>query len=183
MKILAFGGSNSKDSINKQLAAFAAKQFEDAEVELLDLNDFEMPIFSIDREKQAGIPDLALNFAQKIDASDLLIISLAEHNSSYTVAFKNIFDWISRIKDRKHFGEKPVFLLATATGPGGGRHVLAAFEARSVSSGATVLQSFYLPKFKETFVAGQGIADTDKKAEFDEKLAFVKNFFAQDLGK
>ena len=95
MKILAFGGSNSKDSINKQLAAFAAKQFEDAEVELLDLNDFEMPIFSIDREKQAGIPDLALNFAQKIDASDLLIISLAEHNSSYTVAFKNIFNWIS----------------------------------------------------------------------------------------
>ena len=50
---------------------------------------------------------------------DLLIISFAEHNSTYTTAFKNIFDWISRIKDRKHFGEKPVFVLATAPGPGG----------------------------------------------------------------
>lgn len=114
MKILAFGASNSRESINKILAEYTAKQFENAEVELLDLNDYEMPIFSVDREKHDGIPTLALRFAEKIDASDLLIISFAEHNSTYTTAFKNIFDWISRIKDRKHFGEKPVFVLATA---------------------------------------------------------------------
>ena len=106
MKILAFGASNSKESINKILAEYTAKQFENAEVELLDLNDYEMPIFSVDREKHDGIPTLALRFAEKIDASDLLIISFAEYNSTYTTAFKNIFDWISRIKDRKHFGEK-----------------------------------------------------------------------------
>ncbi|WP_027382414.1 NADPH-dependent FMN reductase [Epilithonimonas caeni] len=177
MKILAFAGSNSRESINKILAEYSAKQFNGAEVEVLDLNDYEMPIFSVDREKHDGIPTLALRFAEKVDAADLLIISLAEHNSSYTVAFKNVFDWISRIKDRKHFGEKPVFLLATATGPGGGKHVAAAFEARSKSSGANVLQIFTLPKFKETFDIEKGIVDEEKNTEFQEKLSIVKNFF------
>jgi len=177
MKILAFAGSNSRESINKILVEYTAKQFNGAEVEVLDLNDYEMPIFSVDREKHDGIPTLALRFAEKIDAADLLIISFAEHNSTYTTAFKNIFDWVSRIKDRKHFGEKPVFVLATATGPGGGRHVVAAFEARAKSSGANVLQSFYLPKFKETFDIEKGIVDEEKNAEFQEKLSIVKNFF------
>lgn len=178
MKILAFGASNSRESINKILAEYTAKQFEGAEVELLDLNDYEMPIFSVDREKHEGIPTLALKFAEKIDQSDLLIISLAEHNSTYSTAFKNVFDWVSRIKDRKHFGEKPVFLLATAPGPGGGKNVMAAFEARAPFSGANVLQSFVLPKFKETFDIEKGIVDEEKNADFQEKLSLVKNFFA-----
>lgn len=177
MKILAFGASNSKESINKILAEYTAKQFENAEVELLDLNDYEMPIFSVDREKHDGIPTLALRFAEKIDASDLLIISFAEYNSTYTTAFKNIFDWISRIKDRKHFGEKPVFVLATAPGPGGGKNVVAHFETRAPFSGANIIQSFCLPKFKETFDIEKGIVDEEKNTEFQEKLSAVKNFF------
>ncbi len=177
MKITAFAGSNSRESINKQFAEFAAKQFTGAEVEVLDLNDYEMPIFSVDREKHDGIPTLALRFAEKIDSSDLLIMSLAEYNSTYTAAFKNVFDWVSRIKDRKHFGEKPVFLLATAPGPGGGKNVIAAFQARAPFSGANVLQSFILPKFKENFDSEKGIVDEEKRAEFEEKLSAVKNFF------
>lgn len=177
MKILAFAGSNSRESINKILAEYAAKQFNGVEVDVLDLNDYEMPIFSVDREKHDGIPTLALRFAEKIDASDLLIIALAEHNSTYSVAFKNVFDWVSRIKDRKHFGEKPVFLLATAPGPGGGKNVVSAFEARAPFSGANILQSFILPKFKETFDIEKGIINEEKNAEFQEKLSAVKNFF------
>jgi len=178
MKITAFAGSSSKESINKILVEYAAKQFENAKTEILDLNNYEMPIFSVDREKHDGIPTLALRFAEKIDEADLLIISLAEHNSSYTTAFKNIFDWISRIKDRKHFGEKPVFLMAAATGPGGGKHVIAAFEARAPFSGANVLESFSLPKFKENFEDGKGIINEDKKTEFFKKLEKVKSAFA-----
>ena len=55
-KIIAFGASSSKTSINKQLATYAAKQFKDATVEVLDLNDYEMPIFSTDKEYENGIP-------------------------------------------------------------------------------------------------------------------------------
>ncbi|MEO8255397.1 MAG: NAD(P)H-dependent oxidoreductase, partial [Flavobacterium sp.] len=52
MKITAFGGSNSKHSINKHFATYAASLFENADVEVLDLNDFAMPLFSVDLEKE-----------------------------------------------------------------------------------------------------------------------------------
>ena len=49
-KIIAFGGSSSKNSINKQLATYAAHLFQNVEVEVLDLNDYEMPLFSVDKD-------------------------------------------------------------------------------------------------------------------------------------
>ena len=67
-----------------------------------------MPIYSSDRE-QKGIPQLALDFASKIDGADFLLISLAEHNGTYSTAFKNLFDWLSRIPNRPHFGDKKMF--------------------------------------------------------------------------
>ncbi|MEO0776181.1 MAG: NAD(P)H-dependent oxidoreductase [Bacteroidota bacterium] len=38
-KIVAFGASNSRHSINRKLAAYAAQRVDGAEVDLLDLND------------------------------------------------------------------------------------------------------------------------------------------------
>ena len=178
MKIVAFAGSISSDSINKKLVEWASSQFDGAEVEVLDLNDYEMPIISSDREKEIGVHPLAQRFAEKIDGADLLLISLAEYNSSYTAAFKNTFDWVSRIKDRKHFGEKPVFLLSTAPGPGGGKNVSEMFMKRAPFSGAYLLTNFVLPKFKENFEVEKGIIDEDKKAEFAKKLQTVKDYFS-----
>ena len=99
-KIIAFAGSSSKHSINKQLATYAASLFHNVEVEILDLNDYEMPLYSVDKEKGIGFPDLAIQFLSKIGNADLLVISLAEHNGAYTTAFKNIFDWTSRINSK-----------------------------------------------------------------------------------
>ena len=74
-KIIAFGASNSQNSINKKLAIFAASQFQNVEIDVLDLNDFEMPIYSIDREKTTGLPKQAHTFYNKLGNADLLIIS------------------------------------------------------------------------------------------------------------
>ena len=52
--IIALGASSSKNSINKQLASWAASQILDTEVNLLDLNDYEMPIFSVLQEHAEG---------------------------------------------------------------------------------------------------------------------------------
>ena len=61
-QIVAFGASSSKKSINKDLATYAASLIEDANVLILDLNDFEMPIYSIDYENDHGIPEKAYKF-------------------------------------------------------------------------------------------------------------------------
>jgi NAD(P)H-dependent FMN reductase len=178
MKILAFAGSNSEVSINKKLVTFAASFFPNDEVEILDLNAYEMPIYKHEREQQTGIPELAKDFAKKIDDADLILMSLAEHNSAYTSAFKNVFDWVSRIKDRKHFGDKPMFLMATAPGNGGGKNVIEVFLKRAPFSGAEVLTTFSLPNFKEKFDEEKGIIDEEKQNEFMEKIEMVKARFA-----
>ncbi len=82
MRIIAIAATNSKNSINKQLLTYAAGLLTDATVEILDLNDYEMPIFSVDRERDKGIPQVAHDFYEKIGQADGVLISFAEHNGS-----------------------------------------------------------------------------------------------------
>ncbi len=153
-KLLAFGASNSSDSINKQLASYAAKQFKNVTIDLLDLNDYEMPIYSKDREKAAGFPQLAHDFYQKIGDADFILISFAENNGNYTTAFKNILDWMSRING-KTFQEKPMLLLATSPGARGGGTVLDIAVKRMPFQGGVVKGSFSLPSFNDNFKEGK----------------------------
>lgn len=173
MKILALGASNSRASINKQFAAFAAAQFEMASVEVPDLNDYEAPLFSVDLEKQSGIPPVIRSFVGKIEQADFIIISLAEHNGSYSAAFKNIFDWASRL-EIKLFGGKKMLLLATSTGQGGGKSVLESALKRFPKHGADIIGHFSLPRFFDNFSAEKGITDPDLKQDFETLLGEVK---------
>ena len=162
-KIIAFGASSSKNSINKQLATYVANLFENTTVEILDLNDYEMPIFSIDKEKN-GVPQLAHDFYNKLGTADLIIISLAEHNGVYSTAFKNIFDWTSRV-NMKVFQDKSMLLLATSPGPRGGSTVLDIAKNRFPFQGGIVKGSFSLPSFGDNFDSEKGIKDEELKNE------------------
>ncbi|MDR3273394.1 MAG: NAD(P)H-dependent oxidoreductase [Flavobacteriaceae bacterium] len=167
MKIIAFGASNHRKSINKQLAVYAASLFKNAEVEILDLNDYEMPIYSIERQEK-GFPEEANKFLEKVDSADLIIISFAEHNGSYAVAYKNLFDWASRIR-MKVYENKPVLLLATSPGQGGAQSVLSSAVASFSLPyyGAKLLGSFSLPDFYDNFDEEKGQIINN---EFDTKL-------------
>ena len=165
-KIIAFGASNSETSINKQLATYAANQFENTSIEILDLNDYEMPVFSIDKEKN-GIPQLAHDFYNKLGTADLIIISFAEHNGVYATAFKNIFDWTSRV-NMNVFQDKPMFLLATSPGPRGGSTVLEIASKRFPFQGGIVKGSFSLPSFYENFDVINGIIHPEYKNQLLE---------------
>jgi len=171
--ILVIGGSSSRNSINKKFAVYAASQLAETSKVILDLNDFEMPIFSVDREKESGIPEAAYRFKQKIIEADGIIISLAEHNGSYSAAFKNIYDWVSRIEG-KMWEDKLVLLLATSPGARGGRFVLEAAKIRLPFQGAQVLGSFSLPYFNENFSEQHGITDLDLKVGLHEQLELFK---------
>lgn len=128
MNILAFAASNSRHSINRALIDFAALRLTadilpEADVEFLDLNAFEMPIYSIDREQDSGIPARAHAFYAKIGAADAILVSFAEHNGFVTAAWKNIFDWMSRIETTL-WQEKPLVILAATPGRRAGANVL-----------------------------------------------------------
>ena len=170
-KIIAFGASSSKNSINKQLSIYAASLFENASVEVLDLNDYDMPIFSVDREKEDGIHPLAQRFYDRIGAADCIVISFAEHNGSYSAAFKNIFDWASRI-NAKTFQQKPMLLLATSPGARGGSSVLDIATKRFPFQGGDVKGSFSLPSFHENFKEGK-IINEELNADLIELIQSI----------
>ncbi len=171
MKILAFAATSSTKSINNQLIIYVSKQFEEAETEILNINDYELPLFSEDREAELGQPALAKAFLHKIGNSDAIIISFAEHNGSYTVAYKNIFDWASRINP-KVFQDKPMILLSTSPGPGGASSVLASAITSAPFFGGVVKGSFSVPSFYENFDVEQGRMNND---EINEQLFTAVN--------
>lgn len=150
MKVLAFAASSSTKSINKKLVTYASSLLDDADIEVLDLNDYELPLFSQDKEEEIGQPALAKAFLAKIEASDALIISFAEHNGSYSAAYKNLFDWCSRINP-KVFQDKSMILLSTSPGARGGASVLAQAVNSAPFFGGEVLASYSLPNFYENF--------------------------------
>jgi chromate reductase len=150
MKLLAFAASSSSKSINKKLASYAASLVSDATVEILDINDYEMPLFSQDKEEILGQPDAAKAFYAKLGQADAIIISFAEHNGSYTAAYKNLFDWTSRI-DQKLFQNKPMVLLATSPGPGGANTVLTAATGSAPYFAGDVKGSLSVPSFFDNF--------------------------------
>ncbi len=173
-KILYFGASSSKKSINHMLAEYAAHKLQGVDTMGLRLMDYEMPIYSIDREEEDGIHPLAVQFKNMIDQVDGIIISFAEHNGNYTAAFKNIYDWISRI-DRNIWGNKPLLLLATSPGARGGKTVLElAVNSFSFSHQHPIL-SFSLPSFYKHFSIEDGIQDPALFDVFHQQLNAFSN--------
>jgi len=150
MRLIAFAASSSKRSINKQLVTYAAGLLETTTTEILDLNDYELPLFSVDREIVLGHPQLAQDFLAKIASADALLISFAEHNGCYSVAYKNLFDWCSRINP-KVFQNKPMVMLSTSPGARGGANVLAAAVTSAPFFGGDLKASLAIPLFASNF--------------------------------
>lgn len=179
MKLLAFAASNSTTSINKKLVQYACTQLKedilpDADVELIDLNDFEMPIYSPEREESTGVPEQAKSFYQKIGEADALLISFAEHNGYYTSAYKNLFDWASRI-DMKVYQDKPVVLMATSPGKGGAANALKAAEGSAPYFGMDVKSSISIPAFYDNFDMGKGeLSNPDLREQLIQALSQLK---------
>lgn len=169
-KLLVFGASNSQNSINRAFANYAASQLEDVEINLIDLNDYEMPLYSIDREKESGIPELARQFKKLVNETDGILISFAEHNGAYTVAFKNIFDWISRV-EKDIWANKPMLLLSTSPGGRGGQNVLQLALNTFKFMNNNTLIGFSLPSYPKNFSAEQGILDEALRQTFAEKIS------------
>lgn len=171
-KVIALGGSNSRQSINKRFATYAANQLKDVDVQVIDLNDFSLPIYGIDTENDQGFPNELHQLNDLIDQADGLVISLAEHNGSYTAAFKNTFDWLSRI-DKIVWKNKPMLLLATSPGGRGGASVLQAAKSSFPHLGGNLIADFSLPSFYDNF-SEEGLTDPTLSASLNEKITLFQ---------
>lgn len=171
MKILAFAASNSRKSINKDLIRYATTLLPNSNVEIIDINDYEMPIYNSDLEEAHGIPEAVSRFIDKIAAADALLISYAEHNGNYTVAYKNLFDWASR-KNREVYQGKPIIMLSTSPGAGGAKSVLSFAVESAHFFGGRVMASLSVPEFFKNFDRDQGVlTNLDMVTQLEETLS------------
>ena len=170
--IVAIGASNSKTSINKELAIYAASKVTNSETVVADLNDFDLPLYGIDHETEHGVPENAIRLSDLLESADGLVISLAEHNGSYTTAFKNAYDWLSRI-NKQVWKNKPMLLLSTSPGSRGGASVLGAAKAGFPHMGGNIIADFSLPSFHENF-SSEGLKSVELDTNLNLKIAMLQ---------
>lgn len=170
-KIITLGGSSSKNSINKKLAEYSGSLIGSFELINIDLNDYPMPLYSIDVENENGFVSATHDLNDIFEESDAFIISLAEHNGAYSAAFKNAFDWLSRLEG-KVWRNKPMLLLSCSPGPRGGQSVLEIALTRFPYMGANIVGSMAFPSFFENFKEEEIVNPTlkNKLLELLDKL-------------
>lgn len=144
MKILAFSGSNSSSSINQALIKYSA-EFLYVPVDIVDLRNYELPMFGIDEEQHNGYSKTLLSLYNTFIEYDAYMISLPEHNGNYPAFFKNTIDWLSRI-ERGFFRGKPILLLNAAPGSNGGTSVLEIAKTSFPFFDGDVVETFLLPQ-------------------------------------
>lgn len=170
VRLVAFAGSLRKDSWNKKLVRIAADgaRAAGAEVTLLDLADFPMPLFDEDLERAQGAPASAQQWKAALKACDGMIIASPEYNSSVTAALKNAIDWASRPAAGEPalaaFAGKTAVLMAASPGALGGLRGLV--HLRSILGN---IQMLVLPEQKAISKAHEAFGPDD--ALKDAKVA------------
>jgi chromate reductase len=125
-KILAFAGSAKAGSVNKHAVAAAAEgaRAVGAEVVLIDLRDYPMPIMDEDLEAADGLPENVKKMKALFGEADGLLLSCPEYNGSITPLLKNTIDWVSRPDEGggglRFFKGKTCALVAASPGALGG---------------------------------------------------------------
>ena len=174
-RIITIGGSSSKLSINRQLAEYTGGLVDGVEVLNIDLNDYDLPLYSVDIENESGFPTDLETLNGLVEDTDGIVLSLAEHNGAYSAAFKNTFDWLSRIEG-KVWRNKPMLLLSTSPGPRGGQSVMELALSRFPFNGGNIIASMTFPSFGQNFKDGSVI-----NAELNTKLIDVVQVFSKSI--
>jgi len=164
-KICTFSASNSADSINRTLLHLAADKITGHKINVIDIRDFSMPMYSLDKEKQDGFPATATQLRALFAEQDAFIIAIPEHNGSMPAVFKNVIDWLSRLVDQQQpiFASKPVFLLSTSPGANGGSTNLQSLTQLMPWWGADVRGTYSLGSFYDNFFEGQLNLEHDRR--------------------
>lgn len=152
-KILAFTGSNHSKSINQQLVNYTASLITDIKVEILNLSQWNIPIYSIDLDPDQTPAEIT-QLIELIQNHDGFIISSPEHNGSTPAFFKNIIDWLSR-RSKDVFENKPMLLMSASPGKFGGVNNRKLLEHLLPKLGANITATYSLPSFYKNMQIGK----------------------------
>ena len=169
-KILAFAGSTRTDSYNKKLVKISSIGATEtgADVTIIDLRDFPMPMYDGDMEQKDGLPSNARKLKDIMLAHQGFLISSPEYNSSISAVFKNTIDWISRPSEGEIplacFKDKVAGIMSASPGMLGGLRGLVHVRSILGNIGVIVLpDQIAIAKAHESFNVDGSLKD--KKQE------------------
>lgn len=174
--LLVLSGSTRGGSFNGRLAALVAREFalRDAEVRLLSLADYPMPLYDGDLEGARGVPEPAIKLAELMLASDGVFIASPEYNQSVTPLLKNTIDWLSRIRGDRYRGlwTDRVFAIGAAS-PGHFAGIRSLMHLRQIlenALGARVLTQQVAIPYADKAFDEKGSLSNDKAASQLERV-------------
>ena len=171
LKVLVLGASLRAESLNRKLAALAARMAEQhgATVDQASMRDFDVPLYDGDAEKAQGIPKGADEFKRRLLDCDAFIIASPEYNGSMPGVIKNLIDWTSRFRPQPFDGKQGLLMSASPSMSGGNRG-LWALRMPFEHLGARIYPDmFSLAQAHKVLVDGD-LADAALRARFEKSL-------------
>ena len=171
LRVLVFGASLRADSMNRKLAALAARIAEQsgATVDHASMRDFDVPSYDGDLEVARGIPKGAEELRRRLSESDAFIVSSPEYNGSMPGMFKNLIDWTSRYRPQPFDGKHGLLLSASPSMVGGNRGLWALRMPLEHLGAHVYPDMFSLAQAHKALVEGD-IADAALRARFEKNL-------------
>lgn len=169
--ILIFAGSARKESFNKKLARVAAESARktDADITLVDMRDFPIPLYDGDLEAESGVPEKARALRKLMATHQGLIIASPEYNGFITPLLKNTLDWISRPDGQEDglalYRDKVALVLSASPGS------LRLIRQLLANLGVIVLpDQLAVPHAHQAFAANGTLSDEKQQASLDRMI-------------
>jgi len=171
LKVLVFAASLRAESLNRKLAALAARVAEQygATVDLASMRDFDVPLYDGDSETASGIPKGAQELRSRLLANDAFIISSPEYNGSMPGTIKNLIDWTSRFRPQP-FDALHGLLLSASPSLTGGNRGLWALRIPLEHLGTRVFPDMFSLSMAHKAFAGDEIGDHALRTRFEKNL-------------
>jgi len=135
-----------------------------ANAEILDLNEYQFPVFNERLKFQPNPTALMTTFANKIKSADGVIIVTPEYNGGYPASLKNVVDLLY-----DEWRRKPIAISTVSDGSFGGTQVITSIQFTLWKIRAwTVPAMFPVPKVNDAFDDNGNATDkvgTDKRAK------------------
>lgn len=171
IKVLVIAASTRDESLNRKLAALAARVAEQsgASVDFPSMRDFDVPSYDGDLEKTQGIPTGAQELRRRLTASDAFILASPEYNGSMPGTIKNLIDWVSRFRPQPFDGRHGLLMSASPSLSGGNRG-LWTLRVPLEHLGARIFPDLFSLAMAHKALAGEEIVDPALRARFETNV-------------
>lgn len=171
VKVLVFSASLREDSLNRKLAALAARTAaaNGAIVDVASIDEFDVPSYDGDVEAETSVPTGAHELRKRLLANDAFILSSPEYNGSMPGMLKNVIDWTSRFRPQP-FDTRHGLLMSASPSLAGGNRGLWALRVPFEHLGARIYPDMFSLAMAHKAFAGDSLADAALGARFEKTV-------------